>query len=741
MYNKAHTADNTVESRYAEKLADVLYEIGEDMSRKKDFQNAAKWLSRAQDVINNQDIGQLSREALELRTAILQAHVSALLHLDTNEDLEKAQNLIDLMQSEMGNTLVVLVLRLDVLNKVPPEVFDSSAYAAVLGQMITSMKQLDVEMDPVTTTVTEPAFGLINHHIGKLHSRNPKLGCTVMDEFISALAETQHEGWVERLVTRRIWMATSNPDSIASIEAVQASLSCLRNPMSAEATIAIQTLLWKSLESVYNQGLYDVVERWCQLALNPVFVNSGPSNRAKIERKYLLCAIAKNDLDGARSIHHSMADETKADPRTWYLMYKVAIRNSDQELATTCLENISRQPNPLEYLYACCVDATSCTNKEYATETLTTLLEASNESSCSSLHLPALLRCTIRLHLQNYKKSSDEEQKFSIVERLCDAFDQVDAHVQRDVKDANGNKVFDVKELDWFGRNSYNLALENIDNWDVSHTIRILTTCVEIMSHYPPDVSSEVALDLKQRALFSNFIIATALLARARAADNVESQLQDYLEMRKHVAAYDSELPAQLPALVGEARNDMLQKLATLLAFDFEGAIRLKSWESLVEIVRKTAECKNVTTLQGMADCLLRSDAPVKVTYTTLRQIINQIYELESLDGVKLSRYMRCLFQVTLPFEDELALGLADEYIDLIQNAKRNTVPLPPEELEWLATTAFNHAVDFYFAKQDRLCQKWAFKAFALAHLYEDGGALEKMLHDRYGTLKFDAAE
>lgn len=190
----------------------------------------------------------------------------------------------------------------------------------------------------------------------------------------------------------------------------------------------------------------------------------------------------------------------------------------------------------------------------------------------------------------------------------------VDAHVQRDVKDANGNKVFDVKELDWFGRNSYNLALENIDNWDVSHTIRILTTCVEIMSHYPPDVSSEVALDLKQRALFSNFIIATALLARARAADNVESQLQDYLEMRKHVAAYDSELPAQLPALVGEARNDMLQKLATLLAFDFEGAIRLKSWESLVEIVRKTAECKNVTTLQGMADCLLRSDAPVKGT-------------------------------------------------------------------------------------------------------------------------------
>lgn len=186
--------------------------------------------------------------------------------------------------------------------------------------------------------------------------------------------------------------------------------------------------------------------------------------------------------------------------------------------------------------------------------------------------------------------------------------------VQRDVKDAEGNKLFDIKELDWFGRNSYNLGLQNIDNWDVSHTIRILTACIKIMSHYPSDVSSEVALDLKQRALFSNFIIATALLARARAEDNVESQLQDYLEMRRHVAAYDSELPTQLPALVEEAKNDMLQKLATLLAFDFEGAVRLKEWESLVEIIRKTAECKNVRILQGMADCLLRSDAPVKGT-------------------------------------------------------------------------------------------------------------------------------
>jgi hypothetical protein len=242
MYNKGHLAENPVEPRYAERLADVLYEIGRDMSRKNDFQIAVKWLRRAQDVINSQDIEQLSPEALELRTAIMQAHVAALLHLDTKEDLEKAQNLIDFMQSEMGNTMVVLVLRLDVLNKVPPEIFDSNAYAGVLSHMITSLKQLDVEMDPVNKTVNEPAFRLINHHIGKLHSRSPELGCAVMDQFILALAKTKHESWMERLVTKRIWMAASRPDSITSIEAVQTTLSCLKNPLTAEATIAVQTV-------------------------------------------------------------------------------------------------------------------------------------------------------------------------------------------------------------------------------------------------------------------------------------------------------------------------------------------------------------------------------------------------------------------------------------------------------------------------------------------------------------------
>lgn len=262
------------------------------------------------------------------------------------------------------------------------------------------------------------------------------------------------------------------------------------------------------------------------------------------------------------------------------------------------------------------------------------------------------------------------------------------------------------------------------------------------MSHFPTDISSDTAADLAFKTLFNNFIVSSALLARARSQDSVEDQLQDYLLMRKHVAAFDASLPSQLPALVEPASADMLAKLAALLTFDFEAAVALKCYDELGSIVRKCADCKSASCLQAMADCLLRSACvPVQMMYSTLRTIINALSALDAIDAPKLSRYMRCLFQVTLPFDDALALGLAQEYVDLIAEAARNKVPLPTEETEWLAATAFNHAVDCYYGRRDEDCRTWAVRAFQLAHLLPDGGRLEEVLHERYMGLRFDVQQ
>jgi hypothetical protein len=216
--------------------------MGRDMASKKDFQMAVKWLDRAQDIINAHDLEWLSHEALDLRMAIMQAYVTALINLETNEGFTKADNLIQFLQSEMGSTMVVLVLKLELLTKAPAEIFDSEAYATILSQMITCSSQKDLAITIAGQSPGHPDFRLIIHHIGKLHDKNATLGCAVLDEFILALCKSEHDAWIERLVTKRIWMATHRSDLVESVDAAQAILSHIQKPLSADATVAVQTV-------------------------------------------------------------------------------------------------------------------------------------------------------------------------------------------------------------------------------------------------------------------------------------------------------------------------------------------------------------------------------------------------------------------------------------------------------------------------------------------------------------------
>jgi hypothetical protein len=123
---------------------------------------------------------------------------------------------------------------------------------------------------------------------------------------------------------------------------------------------------------------------------------------------------------------------------------------------------------------------------------------------------------------------------------------------------------------------------------------------------------------------------------------------------------------------------------------------------------------------------------------------------------------MRCLFQVALTDSPGIAEQLLDQVHSLaseasqvikdpllfctLKNSSTNTImiiiqtdhPYPSEELEWIATRAFNHAVDLYCSEQDDACKTWAGKAFNIAHLCNDDGALERTLQGKFLGLKWD---
>lgn len=63
----------------------------------------------------------------------------------------------------------------------------------------------------------------------------------------------------------------------------------------------------------------------------------------------------------------------------------------------------------------------------------------------------------------------------------------------------------------------------------------------------------------------------------------------------------------------------------------------------------------------------------------------------------------------------------------------------PSDELEWLAGTLFNYAMDLYNKSQDEDCRQWVAKAIKVSCLCEDGGSLRTLLEDRYCRLRWKA--
>lgn len=181
--------------------------------------------------------------------------------------------------------------------------------------------------------------------------------------------------------------------------------------------------------------------------------------------------------------------------------------------------------------------------------------------------------------------------------------------MQKGSKDANGNIMFHVKELEWFCQNAYNLGLKNSSSWNLRSLVRILTACSTLIGEFPDDITAEVASDLSLRSIFCNFLTSSALIALARAEDDREQQLQDYLAARYHIREADKEVQLQLESkrIDHASASDLLGKLAQLLAFDFEAAAALKKYSDLGEIVLRADQCQNLETYKTMADCALRS--------------------------------------------------------------------------------------------------------------------------------------
>ncbi|KAI1330714.1 SPO22-domain-containing protein [Xylariaceae sp. FL0255] len=725
----------TLDMQSAENLSDALFEIGKDLKDKNNPTLGVKWLERAYEVINTQDLDQVSRETVEMRTAVSQALISGYLDINTPETVEKAENHVTFVQSELGDNLVVLLLRIEILTNAPDETFDSNAYANVLRRMI---RVIDL---------SESSFKLAIYHIRKLETRNHAAACLLLDEFLTTcVLKTQREEWIDQAVMllMHFLMHDESPGVVEALNIVlDKILTNNEKPLSAQTAAGIQMLFSKQIDAHSSQERFDVAGQWCQLALHLALQLSGPSNTAKISRKSMLCAIRGNDLNSASAVLQTMSEATLKEPMTLFLAFKIALLNQDANEAATYLARISdMSASDPKYLYACCLEAQQAQDKFLTIEALRHLVSRHNPCSSGSIHMPAMLRLLIRLESTSLDDKDEGDKRF-LEEDLCSIFEKAVEAMKIDRKQTNSEKLFTTDELDWFCKNAYNLGLANSTSWEARHVIRILEASLSIMSNYPSDISPEVALDISVRGMFCNFISATVLLALARSEDNLEVQLRDYLNMRRHIGQFSNSLNKITEEVDDASRKELHSKFSALLVFEFEGAICLKAWEDLKNIILRAKIGQDPLAYGAMADCTLRCQfMPQKVVYQTMRELINQIWALEKFDSAKLGKYMKCLLKVTLTMEHHISLNLIEEICSTVKQLASKNKYFPALELEWITVTAFNQGIDLHSHQGDEeLSRSWIAHAMTLAQYIQDSGEIARLLQDKSMELKWRDVE
>ncbi|KAI4744710.1 hypothetical protein E4T50_04904 [Aureobasidium sp. EXF-12298] len=329
-------------------------------------------------------------------------------------------------------------------------------------------------------------------------------------------------------------------------------------------------------------------------------------------------------------------------------------------------------------------------------------------------------------------------------------------------KDADNDDTC-VAELRWFACHCYNTALKYCSDMQPELLTRYMMASVALIDLLRKEGENDDGL--LTRLLLCRFLAASALIVMARSEDNIERALQLYLDARRQIAAFYQRYQEaeQNGWLQPDASSDIEVKEFEMIQFDLEALMRLENWQDLDKVLSMCLESRHSNRLENAADLILHIHTNIVSSAhpttsnllaripSVMEKIINTCWR-NNKDITRLARWIRCLFQMTMTTNFVISLRCLDQASAIASKAATQQIPeaYPQEELEWLASTAFNHAVDLWFADAEEeangqeegteQARVWAEKSLMLAGSVSGVGdgtlGLHKVLQDKWMKLK-----
>lgn len=549
---------------------------------------------------------------------------------------------------------------------------------------------------------------------------------------LNAVMETdQVKSWLEKALVMYTNLCVNAPedDKSRALEKMPQLLDQMFERtcdlLSPKATHAMQALIWKAS----NDAQGSEAQVWLSLLQHSIFVTIGAANKARIIRKVMLDALGRDEIETARAAFHQLPAPAQNEGMTRYLAFKLALKSTDSGLASECLEALAKDSNKDQrYLYACVLEAQNSGNRRIAVAAFHALANQPSKGT----HLPALLRCTAKLLMQELESLSRDLPEvtgeivrvFEVAATNTRAFRQTTEELWR-------------AEIQWWSKNSFNLALQLCTEMHPEHLIRLLRACGKFLECYPDDDGLMHRDDLLHRKQICQFLCASAFMVLARSATNAEEQLQGYLEVQREAKTFLATW--QQPHHSTADAEIQCARAFELLRYNVESVFKLQQWDKLDEALASCLNFRSTARWEALADLVIviydqtstlaiDSSATARIP-ELLQKIINETWKNEK-DTQKLARWLRFTFSIDLDsINGSMSVTLVEQAASM---ARRGTEmrhdPYPEDELQWLATTAFNKAVDFLTSGEHQATEQWMEAALDLARYAADNGSLHALL-------------
>ncbi|PKX99034.1 uncharacterized protein P174DRAFT_447590 [Aspergillus novofumigatus IBT 16806] len=723
---------------HLETVMDICYQVGAQEISRRQLDVAARWLERALSSCEllQHETQQVNPDLKDKRLRVLVAFVWVSLHLDSADAKFDCDRAVACLKSEYDDAFEAQVLQLEIYSK--ENISDYDEYAEILRRAIAVLELNDADLKNIL------------YFIHKL--KEFRIKQLLHDK----LAVSDKRAWTERVFISLVRALTeSYPcalDCIAVMKDVaQSLLEFGLQSLSEGTTNACLILVWKHIDTAMSNGDISHAERCCEFLLEQPLFQISSDSKGKILRKLISCS--RDDpstLEGHKVIVRHL-EECKASASTLYMLYGVALRNDDYTLGQTCLTSLSElgQEGKI-YLFSCAAEARRSGNTRFTIECLQQLITGMDDNSLGEVPVSTLFQYVLPVYMAMVTElihciillsqllAPEDRGNAASIAHLISTFEEA-------LKRANNEgrlPLYSASELEWFARKSYNIALD-IHRTSPSETVlHLLEISLEFTDLYHKKTGTKDRIFIY---LLAEYIKCSKLIADARG--HTPSSAKAYKQIRQSVQHFETHIQAQLDTCkTAPEREVWTHKYRPLLALDFEAAIDLKQWNDIPSIIERTSTILDDQLCSVFLDCILRSGTPAPNIAQVVKDIICIFHSSPSpsFDAgafhQKLPRYLRCLFQTALEAKDySLTESVLHQAVVLARDNSADTdLPFvyPSDELKWLATMAFNRAVDLYLASADEDCRKWGEIAFTLADLIkDDGGALLRMLRQNYAKL------